>query len=117
MAKLFFRYGAMGSSKTANALMVEYNYRERGKQALLAKPKIDTREGEKVISSRIGLKKECIWIEELVKLSDDKIREYDCIIVDEAQFCTKAQIEQFVHFVDIIKIQKSYGLMECLEFQ
>ena len=46
MAKLFFRYGAMGSSKTANALMVEYNYRERGKRALLAKPQTDTRDGE-----------------------------------------------------------------------
>ena len=55
MAKLFFRYGAMGSSKTANALMVEYNYRERGKRALLAKPMTDMREGEKVIKSRIGL--------------------------------------------------------------
>ena len=46
MAKLFFRYGAMGSSKTANALMVEYNYRERGKKAVLAKPKTDTRDGK-----------------------------------------------------------------------
>ena len=49
MAKLFFRYGAMGSSKTANALMVEYNYRERGKQAIMAKPKTDTRDGENII--------------------------------------------------------------------
>ena len=46
MAKLYFRYGAMGSSKTANALMVAYNYRERGKLPLLAKPKTDTREIE-----------------------------------------------------------------------
>lgn len=44
MAKLYFRYGAMGSSKTANALMVAYNYKERGKKVLLAKPKLDTRE-------------------------------------------------------------------------
>ena len=43
MAKLYFRYGAMGSSKTANALMVAYNYKERGKKVLLAKPKLDTR--------------------------------------------------------------------------
>ena len=54
MAKLYFRYGAMGSSKTANALMVEYNYRERGKRALLAKPATDTRDGDKIISSRMG---------------------------------------------------------------
>ena len=93
MAKLFFRYGAMGSSKTANALMVEYNYRERGKRALLAKPQIDMRDGEKIISSRIGLQRECIWTEELVKLPDEEIQKYDCIIVDEAQFCPKAQIK------------------------
>jgi len=49
MAKLYFRYGAMGSSKTANALMVEYNYRERGKRALLAKPAADIRDGEKIV--------------------------------------------------------------------
>ncbi len=53
MAKLYFRYGAMGSSKTANALMVEYNYFERGKRALLAKPKLDTRDGA-VVRSRMG---------------------------------------------------------------
>lgn len=55
MAKLYFRYGAMGSSKTANALMVEYNYFERGKRALLVKPKIDSRDGERIIASRMGL--------------------------------------------------------------
>ena len=111
MAKLYFRYGAMGSSKTANALMVEYNYRERGKKALLAKPQIDMRDGEKVISSRIGLQRECIWTEELAALSDEKIKEYDCIIIDEAQFCTKAQIEQFVHYVDDLDVPViCYGL-------
>ena len=111
MAKLFFRYGAMGSSKTANALMVEYNYRERGKRALLAKPQIDMRDGEKIISSRIGLQRECIWTEELVKLPDEEIQKYDCIIVDEAQFCSKAQIEQFVHFVDDLNVPViCYGL-------
>lgn len=55
MAKLYFRYGAMGSSKTANALMVAYNYKERGKRALLAKPKLDTREIG-VMHSRIDWK-------------------------------------------------------------
>ena len=45
MAKLYFRYGAMGSSKTANALMVRYNYEERGKNALMLKPSTDTRDG------------------------------------------------------------------------
>ena len=111
MAKLFFRYGAMGSSKTANALMVEYNYRERGKRALLAKPQIDMRDGEKIISSRIGLQRECIWTEELVKLPDEEIQKYDCIIVDEAQFCKKSEIAFFVDVVDNCKIPViCYGL-------
>ena len=111
MAKLYFRYGAMGSSKTANALMVEYNYRERGKRALLAKPKIDMREGEKIISSRIGLQRPCIWTEELVQMSAEEINAYDCIIIDEAQFCSKEQIEFFTDIVDDMKVPViCYGL-------
>lgn len=54
MAKLYYRYGAMGSSKTANALMVEYNYGERGKRALLVKPRLDSRDGDHMIRSRTG---------------------------------------------------------------
>lgn len=111
MANLYFRYGAMGSSKTANALMTEYNFRERGKRVLLAKPKTDRREGEKVISSRIGLKEACIWTEELFVMTDEEISRYDCVIVDEAQFCSKTQIEQFVHIVDDLGIPViCYGL-------
>ncbi len=69
------------------------------------------RDGEKIISSRIGLQRECIWTEELVKLPDEEIQKYDCIIVDEAQFCPKAQIEQFVHFVDDLNVPViCYGL-------
>ena len=67
MAKLYFRHGAMGSSKTANALMVEYNYYERGKKALLLKPKLDTRDGKGIIKSRMGLWKECSFVEDFVK--------------------------------------------------
>lgn len=111
MAKLYFRYGAMGSSKTANALMVEYNYRERGKRALLAKPQIDMRDGEKIISSRIGLQRACIWTEELLKMTDEEIKAYDCIIIDEAQFCTKEQIEFFTYIVDDLNVPViCYGL-------
>ena len=111
MAKLFFRYGAMGSSKTANALMVEYNYRERGKKAVLAKPKTDTRDGRNIISSRIGLSSPCILVEELEQMPDEKIKGYDCVIVDEAQFCNKSQIELFVHIVDDLNIPViCYGL-------
>ncbi len=108
MAKLYFRYGAMGSSKTANALMVEYNYYEQGKKALLLKPRLDTRDGEQVIKSRMGLWKECSFVEDFVKFPREKILEYDCIIVDEAQFCKKSEIAYFVDFCDIPVI--CYGL-------
>ena len=85
MAKLFFRYGAMGSSKSANALMVEYNYRERGKEAILCKPRTDSRDGQLIIKSRIGLARPCVLVEELTEMSDEQIRQYACVIVDEAQ--------------------------------
>ena len=99
MAKLYFRHGAMGSSKSANALMVAYNYYERGKQALLAKPRLDTRD-EGVIRSRMGLEQKCIYVDELCKMTDDELQSYDCIIVDEAQFCKKSDVEFFIHIVD-----------------
>lgn len=110
MAKLYFRYGAMGSSKTANALMVAYNYGERGKKALLAKPLTDTREVG-VMHSRIGLEQPCISVEELVQMDEAVLKTYDCIIVDEAQFCRKSDIEFFTHIVDDLEIPViCYGL-------
>lgn len=111
MAKLYFRYGAMGSSKTANVLMVDYNYHERGKKALLVKPRLDNRDGHCTIKSRMGLKKVCAFLDELAAMSDDKIRKYDCILVDEAQFATKAQVQFLTHIVDDLNIPViAYGL-------
>lgn len=101
----------MGSSKTANALMVDYNYFERGKRALLLKPQLDNRDGEGIIKSRMGLQKKCRFVEELTQMTDMQIKEYDCIIVDEAQFCRKADIEFFLHIVDDLGIPViCYGL-------
>jgi thymidine kinase len=97
MAKLYFRYGAMGSSKTANAIMVQFNYQERGQRALMLKPRLDDRDGARTVGSRSGLSAPCLYVEELgaVDLSG-----YDCVIVDEAQFLTKAQVEQLVEIAD-----------------
>ena len=101
MAKLYFRHGAM----------VEYNYYERGKKALLLKPKLDNRDGEGVIRSRMGLEKKCGFVEDFVKYTADEIKQYDCIIVDEAQFCTKEQIAFFVDVVDECNVPViCYGL-------
>ncbi len=108
MAKLYFRYGAMGSSKTANAIMVEYNYSERGQRVLMLKPKLDNRDGARTVRSRSGLSTECHFVEELPQMD---LRSYHCLIVDEAQFLTKEQVEELVRVVDELNIPViAYGL-------
>ena len=111
MAKLYFRYGVMGSSKSANALMVRYNYEERGQQALMVKPVIDQREGERVVNSRIGLNYACIWFETLEEMAPEDIRVYQCVIVDEAQVLTRAQVDYLTGIVDELNVPViCYGL-------
>lgn len=102
MSKLYFRYGAMGSSKTANALMVRYNYEEKGKKAVLLKPSLDKRDGERVVRSRMGLEAPCLFVEEFLEDTKDKKdwSDIDAIIVDEAQFLTKEQVERLSDIVD-----------------
>lgn len=108
MAKLYFRYGAMGSSKTANALMVKYNYEERGQRVIITKPAVDTRNGTHRIYSRCGLESECILFHEL---NLDEVKKADCLIVDEAQFLTKEEVETLVHIVDDLNVPViCYGL-------
>ena len=103
MAKLYFRYGAMGSSKTANALMVNYNYLERGCNSLLLKPRLENRDGETIIKSRIGLESKCRFVEDFFDEIDkdpEKLKQYDALIVDEAQFLTEEQVDRFADIVD-----------------
>ena len=108
MAKLYFRYGAMGSSKTANAIMVQYNYHERGQNALMIKPQLDVRDGERIVGSRSGLSAPCIYMEELDGID---LSGYDCLIVDEAQFLKKEQVWRLVQIVDDLNIPViCYGL-------
>ncbi len=119
MAKLYFRYGAMGSSKTANALMVRYNYIEKGQNPVLLKPGIENRDGEKVIRSRIGLEADCIFVEDfLSEVSNewmtgksDRYKTIDCIIIDEAQFLTEGQVDILADIVDTYNLPViCYGL-------
>ncbi len=108
MAKLYFRYGAMGSSKTANAIMVRFNYLERGQNCLILKPRMDTRDGGRIVASRCGLTAECKYMEEIDELDLSGVH---CVIVDEAQFLTKAQVEKLVSIVDDRNIPViAYGL-------
>ena len=98
MAKLYFKYGAMGSSKTAQALITKYNYEENDLSVWLIKPSADTRDGEQILRSRIGLQAtvEVIPPERDVYqvFQDTRQGKCDVIIVDECQFMTSRQIDQ-----------------------
>ena len=111
MAQLYFKYGAMGSSKTANALMARFNYEERGQETLLVKPRLDQRDGDHMVHSRIGLEYPCIYFDEMLELSEDALKENACIIVDEAQFLSKEDVDYLVHVVDDLGVPViCYGL-------
>ena len=98
MAKLYFKYGAMGSSKTAQALITKYNYEENDMKVWLIKPSADTRDGAAIIRSRIGLEAKC----EIATPDTDIYERFratrmgacDVIIADECQFLTISQIDQ-----------------------
>ena len=98
MAKLYFKYGAMGSSKTAQALITKYNYEENGLQVWLIKPSADTRDGQMILRSRIGLEAQCEVIPPEMNIYDRFVdsRQGEChvIICDECQFLTAEQIDQ-----------------------
>ncbi|MDD2203566.1 MAG: thymidine kinase [Bacilli bacterium] len=103
MAKLYFSYGTMGSSKTAQALMLRFSYLERGQKVLLLKPAIDTRDGENLIKSRIGLEAPVIQYsteDNLLDLYNFEFLELDCVVVDEVHFSTKEQIEQLKYIAE-----------------
>ena len=109
MAKLHYRYGAMGSSKTALALMLAYNFRERNKKVILAKPLADIRTDK--IWSRAGLESDCISLESLCSMSLTEISGYDVIIVDEIQFASEEQVDFLASLVDLLEIPVfTYGL-------
>ena len=98
MAKLYFKYGAMGSSKTAQALITKYNYEENDMHVWLIKPSADTRDGAEVLRSRIGLEAQVEVIAPEVdiyaRFLGRQQHKCDVIIVDECQFMTEKQIDQ-----------------------
>ncbi len=102
MAKLYFKYGAMGSSKSAQALITKFNYEERDMSVWLIKPSVDTRDGADVIRSRIGLEARAriITPEESIVEAYHAAGKHDVIIADEAQFFTPEQIDQLRELVD-----------------
>jgi thymidine kinase len=102
MAKLYFKYGAMGSSKSAQALITKFNYEERDMTVWLIKPATDTRDGQDIIRSRIGLsaRAEAITPDEDIIEAWHRAGKHDVIIADESQFFTPAQIDGLRTLVD-----------------
>lgn len=106
MAKLYFKYGTMGSSKTAQALITKYNYEENGMTVWMVKPSADQRDGEIILRSRVGLQSpaEVITPEADIKELFTHRDKTDVIIVDECQFLTREQIDQLRDIVDVFNI-------------
>ena len=117
MAKLYFYYSAMNAGKTTTLLQSAHNYRERGMRVAILTPRLDDRAGAGVVASRIGLRSEAVAFER-----DDDLERWirgdiaahgklDCVLVDEAQFLTRAQVWQLSEVVDALRIPVlCYGL-------
>ena len=121
MAKLYFRYGAMNSGKSTSLLQAAYNYEERGQQVLLAKPEVDTK-GADQIDSRLGVKRTVDFLippgaelralfaghrarvqqdaaASLLPESDEHPVDVACLLIDEAQFLTRDQVDDLLRIV------------------
>ncbi|MBR2710435.1 thymidine kinase [Candidatus Saccharibacteria bacterium] len=97
MAKLYFRYGAMGCGKTMQLLQVAFNYEERGHKVCVIKPATDTKNGTKLLT-RIGPERETDFCfdrkTDLFKKISQKYKDVHCVLVDESQFLTPKQVDQ-----------------------
>ena len=105
--KLYFRYGTMGSAKTALLLTQAYNFEERKMSYVCLKPVVDTREKDNVIRSRIGIERKCTWIyadTDLYEMARNLFEEagavIDWLLIDEAQFLSEQQVDQLARIVD-----------------
>lgn len=116
MAKLYFYYASMNAGKSTNLLQADFNYRERGMNTMLFTAAIDDRFAAGTISSRIGLGTQATPFDRATDIAatvaeahaHDRI---SCVLVDEAQFLTGAQVEQLAHLADVVGIPVlAYGL-------
>ena len=117
MAKLYFYYSTMNAGKTTTLLQSAYNYHERGMRTLILTPRLDNRAGEGVVASRIGLKANAVTFtgdDDLAAIGRQALAakgKIDCVLVDESQFLSKAQVWQLTDVVDSLKIPVlAYGL-------
>ena len=116
MAQLFFKYSTMNAGKSIELIKVAYNYEERGKRVFCLTPKVDSRYGEGVIASRVGLQRTAVAINEDMDILEVFMREnekqpIDCVLVDEGQFLKKHHVEELVEIVDSLNVPVMvYGL-------
>ena len=115
MAKLYFKYGTMNSSKSAQLIMVDYNYKDQGKETLIFKPKLDTRDGEVVKSRALGTEVEADMVgkgEHNLMFNKTQQLMPNCVLVDEVQFMPSHQIEELARIVDLLHVPViCFGLM------
>ena len=116
MAQLFFKYSTMNAGKSTELIKVAYNYEERNKRVLVFVPAIDDRDGVGVVSSRIGLKRDAIPVENDTNILEIFMREnakheVSCVLLDEAQFLEKHHVLELVEIVDSFDVPvMAYGL-------
>ena len=107
MAKFHFRYGAMNAGKSTILLQTAYNYEEKGKKVVLIKPSVDTKGDEKIVS-RIGLERKVDYLigdnDSIVSKLGDNISSFSCILVDEAQFLKRKQVDELFYISKIMNI-------------
>ena len=116
MAQLYYRYSTMNAGKSIELIKVAYNYEERGKQVLTLIPSVDDRYGVGVITSRIGIQREALVVNEDTNIIELYIREnekrkIDCVLIDECQFLKKHHVQELVEIVDSCDVPVlAYGL-------
>lgn len=111
MAKLRFYYGTMGGAKSLRLLTTAYNFQEKNLNFIVLKPACDTRDGNDVISSRIGLKRPCLAlypqdsvhliVENYKNLNNNQL---NWLLLDEAQFLTEKQVDELANIVDTLNV-------------
>lgn len=116
MAQLYYRYSTMNAGKSIELIKVAYNYEERGKNVLALIPAVDDRYGVGVITSRIGIQREALIVNDDTNILELYIREnekrkIDCVLIDECQFLKKHHVQELVEIVDSCDVPVlAYGL-------
>ena len=116
MAQLYYRYSTMNAGKSIELIKVAYNYEERGKNVLTLVPSVDDRYGIGVITSRIGIQREAIVVNDETNIlelymRENEKRKIDCVLIDECQFLKKHHVQELVEIVDSCEVPVlAYGL-------